>query len=135
LANQFLLRLLTPYKNVFEGEVEAVIVPGEVGEFGVLANHTKYISTLVPGILRYIKDGQTSKFTIGGGFAEVCPSGVTVLADSMETPEEIDVERAKTSRDRSIKQLEDRSSLDESRIKSLELHLARAINRLKLAKN
>ena len=50
MAKPFLLRLLTPYQSLFEGDVDAVIVPGEHGEFGVLAQHTKFVTTLKPGI-------------------------------------------------------------------------------------
>jgi len=98
VATSVNLRLLTPYKSLFEGEVEGVIVPGENGEFGVLAMHTKFVTTLRPGVLRYVKDGQTVKYAVSGGFAEVHQNGVTVLADSMERPKDIDVDRDRLAR-------------------------------------
>ena len=134
MAKPFLLRLLTPYQSLFEGDVDAVIVPGEHGEFGVLAMHTKFVTTLKPGVLRYVKDGQTIRFAISDGFAEVHQSGVTVLADSMERPQDIDAARAKESRERAQKELENRSSMKPKQIGRLENRLARAENRLKLAK-
>jgi len=134
VAKPFLLRLLTPYQSLFEGDVDAVIVPGEHGEFGVLAMHTKFVTTLKPGVLRYVKDGQTIRFSISDGFAEVHQSGVTVLADSMERPQDIDAARAKESRDRALKELEKRSSMEPKQIGRWENRLVRAENRLKLAK-
>jgi F-type H+-transporting ATPase subunit epsilon len=129
-----MLRLLTPYQSLFEGEVEAVIVPGEHGEFGVLAMHTKFVTTLKPGVLRYVKGGQTVHYAVSGGFAEVHQNGVTVLADSMERPQDIDAARAKESRDRASKELERRSSLEPRQVRRWEDRLARSENRLKLAK-
>jgi F-type H+-transporting ATPase subunit epsilon len=134
VAKHFQLRLLTPYRSLFDGEVDAVIVPGEHGEFGVLAMHTKFVTTLKPGVLRYVKEGQTVRYAVSGGFAEVHQDGVTVLADSMERPEDIDADRAKESRDRAYKELEQRSSMEPKQVLRWEDRLARAENRLKLAK-
>jgi F-type H+-transporting ATPase subunit epsilon len=134
VAKPFLLRLLTPYQSLYEGDVDAVIVPGEHGEFGVLAMHTKFVTTLKPGVLRYVKGGQTIRYAVSGGFAEVHQNGVTVLADSMERPQDIDAARAKESRDRASKELEQRSTLEPRQVRRWEDRLARAENRLKLAK-
>jgi len=134
VAKPFKLRLLTPYKSVFEDEVEAISMPGENGEFGVLAGHTKFITTLVPGVLRYVHDGKTERAAIGGGFAEVSPAGVTVLADSMEKPEEIDVERAELSRREALEDLKKKSELSTEQVTHIEERLSRARNRLRIAK-
>jgi len=134
VAKPFKLRLLTPYKSVFEDEVEAISVPGENGEFGVLAGHTKFITTLVPGVLRYVHVGKTERAAIGGGFTEVCPDGVTVLADSMEKPEEIDVERAELSRREALEDLEKKRELSPEQVAHIEERLTRAQNRLRVAK-
>lgn len=134
MAKPILLRLLTPYQSLFDGEVDAVIVPGEHGEFGVLAMHTKFVTTLRPGVLRYVKGGQTVRYSVSGGFAEVHQDGVTVLADSMERPEDIDAARAKESRDRATKDLENRASLTPNQVRNCEDRLARAENRLKIAR-
>jgi F-type H+-transporting ATPase subunit epsilon len=134
VATSVNLRLLTPYQSLFEGEVEGVIVPGENGEFGVLAMHTKFVTTLRPGVLRYVKDGQTVRYAVSGGFAEVHQNGVTVLADSMELPKDIDVERAKESRDRAKKELQNRAGMEPRQVARWEDRLARAENRIKLAR-
>ena len=134
MANPFMLRLLTPDESIFEDNVDAIVVPGENGEFGVLAGHTKFITTLVPGILKYVHGGQTHKAAISGGFAEVYPDGVTVLADTLERPEDIDTERSEKSRTEVLKALEKKGDLEEAEVVRLEARLARAENRLKVAK-
>jgi F-type H+-transporting ATPase subunit epsilon len=134
VSGNFTLRLLTPYRSFFEGEVESVIVPGQVGEFGVQPGHTKLVSILIPGLLRYVEGSATREVAIGGGFAEVHPDGVTVFADSVETPEEIDVDRAKAALERAQGKLADPGKLSALEVAHWELHLVRAANRLKAAK-
>jgi len=133
VADTFQLRLLTPERSLFEGPVEAVIVPGENGQLGVLAGHTKLVTTLVPGVVRYVASGQTHQVAASGGFAEVSPGGVTILADTAEPPQEIDRQRAERSRQEALQALAKRAELDEKEVSRLEARLARALNRLKVA--
>jgi len=132
VADTFQLRLLTPERSLFEGPVEAVIVPGENGQLGVLAGHTKLVTTLVPGVVRYVASGQTHQVAASGGFAEVSPGGVTILADTAEPPQEIDRQRAERSRQEALQALAKRAELDEKEVSRLEARLARALNRLKV---
>jgi F-type H+-transporting ATPase subunit epsilon len=73
--------LVSPERLVFSGEVSQVDVPGEAGEFGVFAGHAPYIATLKPGILKIYGDGAPKAIVVRGGFAEVNPDGLTVLAE------------------------------------------------------
>jgi F-type H+-transporting ATPase subunit epsilon len=73
--------LVSPERLVFSGEVEHVVVPGSEGEFGVLAHHAPFVSMLRPGILTILGPGQPQRIVVGGGFAEVAPEGLTVLAE------------------------------------------------------
>ena len=82
--------LVSPEKLVFSGEVEQVDVPGMEGDFGVLAGHAPYVSTLRPGILTVHGAGGAQKIVVLGGFAEVSAQGLTVLAELAESVEEID---------------------------------------------
>jgi F-type H+-transporting ATPase subunit epsilon len=82
--------LVSPEKLVFSGEVEQVDVPGMEGDFGVLAGHAPYVSTLRPGILTVHAAGGDQKIVVLGGFAEVSAQGLTVLAELAESVEEID---------------------------------------------
>jgi F-type H+-transporting ATPase subunit epsilon len=77
----FHLDLVSPEKLLFSGEVEQVDVPGSEGDFGVLAGHAPLIATLRPGILTIYREGGALKVVVNGGFAEVGPAGLTVLAD------------------------------------------------------
>jgi F-type H+-transporting ATPase subunit epsilon len=82
--------LVSPERMVFSGEVEHVVVPGSEGEFGVLAGHAPLIAMLRPGILK-ILGPQESRIVVGGGFAEVAPEGLTVLAELAVPVEDFDV--------------------------------------------
>jgi F-type H+-transporting ATPase subunit epsilon len=85
----FQFDLVSPEQLVFSGEVEHVVVPGSEGEFGVLAGHAPLIALLKPGILRII-NGEERRFMVVGGFAEVNPDGLTVLADRAVPMEDVD---------------------------------------------
>ena len=87
-------------RQVFEGEADIVVVPGVSGEMGILPNHAPLLSTLKFGILKVRYQGQEEIFTIAGGVVEVQPDIITVLADSAENVEEIDVARAEAARKR-----------------------------------
>jgi F-type H+-transporting ATPase subunit epsilon len=77
----FHFELVSPERLVFAGEVTQVDVPGEEGEFGVLAGHAPYIATLKPGMLTIYGDGVPQRIVVRGGFAEMGPTGLTVLAE------------------------------------------------------
>jgi F-type H+-transporting ATPase subunit epsilon len=81
--------LVSPEALVFSGEVEHVVVPGSEGEFGVLAGHAPLVAMLKPGILKILGQGER-RIMVVGGFAEVGPDGLTVLADMAMPVEEVD---------------------------------------------
>jgi F-type H+-transporting ATPase subunit epsilon len=86
----FRFELVSPERLVFAGEVTQVDVPGEEGEFGVLAGHAPYIATLKPGMLTIYGDGAPQRIVVQGGFAEMGPTGLTVLAEQATPASEID---------------------------------------------
>ena len=86
----FHFELVSPERLLFAGEVTQVDVPGEEGEFGVLAGHAPYIATLKPGLLTIHGDGAPQRIVVRGGFAEVSPTGLTVLAEQATLAAEID---------------------------------------------
>ena len=90
MAN-FHFELASPEQLVFSGEVEHVVVPGSEGEFGVLAGHAPLVTTLRPGILVIYGERDALRIVVGGGFAEVGPAGLTVLADMAVPVDEFDV--------------------------------------------
>lgn len=82
--------LVSPEKLLFSGEVEQVDVPGAEGDFGVLASHAPFVTTLRPGILTVRSTSGEQKIVVLGGFAEVSAEGLTVLADVAETVADLD---------------------------------------------
>jgi F-type H+-transporting ATPase subunit epsilon len=82
--------LVSPEKLLFSGEVDQVDVPGAEGDFGVLAEHAPFVSVIRPGILTIYNQGETRRLVVFGGFAEVSPTGLTILADQAMAVEDID---------------------------------------------
>ena len=78
----FPFELVSPERLIYSGAVTEVIVPGTEGEFGILAGHAPFVSTLKPGILTIKGDGAPRKLFVRGGFAEANPQGLTVLAET-----------------------------------------------------
>src|SRR3954466_9884690 len=86
----FQFDLVSPEKLLLSGEVTQVDVPGSEGDFGVLAGHAPLVATLRPGILVMYREGGSLRVAVNGGFAEVGPAGLTVLADVAVPVEDID---------------------------------------------
>jgi F-type H+-transporting ATPase subunit epsilon len=86
----FQFDLVSPEKLLFSGEVTQVDVPGSEGDFGVLAGHAPMVTTLRPGILVVYRDGGELRVVVNGGFAEVSPTALTVLADMAVPQDEFD---------------------------------------------
>jgi F-type H+-transporting ATPase subunit epsilon len=86
----FRFELVSPERLVYAGEVSQVDVPGEEGEFGILAGHTPYIATLKPGLLTVYGDGEPQRIVVRGGLAEMGPTGLTVLAEQAVPLAELD---------------------------------------------
>jgi F-type H+-transporting ATPase subunit epsilon len=82
--------LVSPERLLFSGEVDQVDVPGLEGDFGVLAGHAPLFASLRPGIMTVHREGGTLKVVVNGGFAEVNPEGLTVLADMAVPLEDFD---------------------------------------------
>lgn len=82
--------LVSPEKLLFSGDVDQVDVPGAEGDFGVLAGHAPFVTTVRPGILTLYREGDALKVVVNGGFAEVNPEGLTVLADMAVPVEDFD---------------------------------------------
>ena len=86
----FRFELVSPERLVYAGEVSQVDVPGEEGEFGILAGHAPYIATLKPGLLTIHGAGEPQRIVVRGGLAEMGPTGLTVLAEQAVPVAEID---------------------------------------------
>ncbi len=133
MAENIRLEVVTPEKQVVNETAQIVMAPGSMGEFGVLSGHTPFMTSLNTGAVHYRDESGKDQFVfVSGGFAEALPDKVTVLAESAEKTEDIDVARAKAARDRAEKRLEDRSKEDIDFMRA-KLALDRALNRIKLA--
>jgi F-type H+-transporting ATPase subunit epsilon len=115
---------------VFEGDVDIVIAPGEAGEMGILPNHAPLLTTLKIGIVRVRSQNVEQDFTIGGGFMEVQPQIVTILADSAENVQEIDVTRAQAAKQRVEEMLKEGPPPDTDSYLAMEAALKRSNLRL-----
>ncbi|MGB9697340.1 MAG: ATP synthase F1 subunit epsilon [Ignavibacteria bacterium] len=125
------LEIVSPVKTVYKGKVKYVTAPGVMGQFQVLYNHAAMVAALQIGILRFEdKDGKLHKFSTSGGILEVKDNVISVLCDAIESPEDLDVERAKRSLERARRRLDGlEGKIDRERAM---LSLLRAKNRLKL---
>ena len=83
MADKLKFDLVSPEKLVLSAEVDAVQIPGAEGDFGVLPNHSPVMAMIRPGTLVVENDGAEKRFTLDGGFADVTPEGVTVLAEAI----------------------------------------------------
>jgi F-type H+-transporting ATPase subunit epsilon len=128
------LEIVTVERKMFDDQVNMVIAPGSEGVLGILPRHTPLITALTYGELQIRKQGEEDQFVaIGGGFMEVQPDHVVVLADSAEYAEEIDVARAEEARQQAEERLAQarQEKLDFSQA---EAALRRSALRLKVAR-
>ena len=91
------LEIVTAERVVYSEDVSVVVAPGIIGDLGLLPSHAALLTMLRPGQLRVVRDGEESYLAISGGFLEVLGNRVTILADTAEQADEIDVERAEAA--------------------------------------
>ena len=126
------LEVVTPQRRILTEEVESVMAPGTEGYLGIRPRHAPLLTSLKPGVVYYRKVGnKTERMAISGGFMEVGPEKVIILADMAELSSEIDVERARRAKERAEKYLQERpEGFDSARA---EEDLQKSIARLKAA--
>jgi F-type H+-transporting ATPase subunit epsilon len=126
------LDIVTPERVVYSEDVEMVVVPAIDGDLGVLPKHAPLITGLEIGKIRIKDQKEEIEVATSGGFMEVKPDHINILADTAEFPGEIDMERAEEARKRAKERLEQQSQkVNEIRAENA---LKRAINRIRLAK-
>jgi F-type H+-transporting ATPase subunit epsilon len=126
------LEIVTIEGVVFSGDVDMVVAPGSEGELGILPRHAPLITALAYGELRVRRGEDVDCYAIGGGFMEVLPYEVTVMADSAERADQIDLERAEAARRRAEAGLKDRTQTEVDFAKA-EAALRRSMVRIKVA--
>ncbi|MFO7555278.1 MAG: F0F1 ATP synthase subunit epsilon [Desulfobacterales bacterium] len=133
MAGNIRLEVVTPEKYVVDEEVQIAVLPGSLGEFGVLIGHTPFLTTLKTGIMHFTDAKGTQRFVfVSGGFAEALPDKVTVLAESAERREDIDLERANAAMQRAQERLAKATQAEDIDFNRASAALQRALYRIKL---
>ncbi len=131
MPDTFQLEIVTPEKLVVNEAVEEAQIPGLGGYLGILPGHAPLLTELAVGIITYRAQGVTKSLSVAWGFAEVLPDKVTMLAETAERPDEIDVARAQKAKERAEQLLKSNDpQLDYERAQDA---LQRAETRLKVA--
>lgn len=132
MAEKIKLELVTPYKQVLSEDVDEVTAPGTIGEFGVLPGHTSLLTTLKVGELVYKQGNQAFHVAVNWGYVEVEDDTMTVLVETAEPADEIDLERAKAAIGRAEEALKTLDPEDKQ-FKVMECALERALIRVQVA--
>ena len=125
--------IATAERVIYSDDVDIVIAPGIEGQMAILPSHAPLLTMLQPGELVVRKEGEETAIFVSGGFLEVMQNRVTVLADTAERAEEIDVERAEEAKRRAEERLKDKEYLPEMDLARAEVALHRALTRIKVA--
>jgi F-type H+-transporting ATPase subunit epsilon len=134
MGQQIRLEVVTPNGAKINEDVDIVNAPGHGGDFGVLANHAPFLSTIKIGTLTYENGNKRESLMISGGFCEVSDNKITFLVESAEVGSEIDVERAMRAKERAEKRLAQAAQQTDSfNRRRAEIALQRALARLKVA--
>lgn len=131
MAETFQLEIVTPEKMVVRDAAEEMQIPGKRGYLGILPGHAPLITELAVGEITYRAGGYTHHLAVAWGFAEVLPDKVTVLAETAERAEEIDVRRAQEAKQRAEERL--KSANPETDFNRAAIALQRAETRLDVA--
>ena len=126
------LEIISPEKTIVKDEVDVVEATGAEGEFGIMPGHTQFLTVLKIGEIRYKKGNETVYLASSGGFAEVVEDKVTLLVDTAERAQDIDVIRAKKAQERAEELLKT-LTYDQAEYKLMEMALLRAIARIGVA--
>ena len=129
--NEFALHILAAERNFYEGPCLSLVVPITDGSYGIQSHHKNMVAAIVPGILEYTLPNEERVVTcVSQGILIVADNDVRVLVDTIETPDEIDENRAKAAADEAKEALLQKKSIQE--YKSAQMRIAREMNRLKL---
>ena len=129
--NSFSLHILAAERNFYEGESTSLVVPITDGSYGIMANHKNMVAAIVPGIMEYLpSEGERVVVCVSQGILIVADNDVKVLVDTVETPEEIDENRARAAAEQAKEAMLQKKSIQE--YKSAQMRIAREMNRLKL---
>jgi F-type H+-transporting ATPase subunit epsilon len=132
MADELTLEIVTPEMMSFTGKVEEVTIPGSEGEFGVLKGHASLLSSVDIGELSFTREGKRTRYAVHTGYAEVTASKITVLVESAERSDAIDIERAQRARERAEGKMA-KMAKEDSEFEKARLALMRALTRISVA--
>ncbi len=132
MAKTFQLEIVTPEKTALSAPVESVVLPGSEGDLGVLPGHMPLVTALKAGELHFVRDGQPQFLALSGGFAQVTPSKVVVLAETAEMASEIDVHRAQMEAAAKGQKLKG-GNLDPDQLAKVQASLMKELVRMRVA--
>ena len=132
MADELTLEIVTPERMAFKGVVEEVTIPGTEGEFGVLRGHASLLSSVDVGELSFTRDHKKTRYAVNTGYAEVTASKVTVLVETAERSDQIDLERARRAKERA-EELMGKTPKEDAEFEKIRLALLRAMTRLNIA--
>ena len=132
MAEKMQLEMVTPYRKILSEQVDEVTAPGTIGEFGLLPGHIPILTTLNIGELSFKQDGKEFHVAVNWGYVEVDDDTVTVLVETAETADQIDLERAKAALGRAEEALKTLDAEDKQ-FKIMEAALERAVIRIQVA--
>jgi F-type H+-transporting ATPase subunit epsilon len=132
MAEELLLEIVTPEKLAFSGSIDEVTCPGSEGEFGVLRGHASLLSAIKFGELSYLRDGKRTSYAVNTGYAEVTGSKVTVLVETAERADQIDVDRARRAKETAEQKMA-KFAKEDPEFERAKIALERAELRIKIA--
>ncbi|HPD57134.1 MAG TPA: F0F1 ATP synthase subunit epsilon [Smithellaceae bacterium] len=132
MADELMLEIVTPEKMAFSGYVEEVTIPGVEGEFGVLRGHEAMLSAVDIGQLNFTRNNKKVYFAVNTGYAEVTANKVTILIETAERSDQIDITRARRAKDNAEARLA-KITRDNEDFEKMRAALARAIARISTA--
>ncbi|MCI9101879.1 MAG: ATP synthase F1 subunit epsilon [Lachnospiraceae bacterium] len=128
MADHFKLQVITPDRKFYQGDVQMVELTTTEGQIGVYARHIPLTAVVAPGILTIHEDGEKKTAALMSGFVQIMPEEVTIMAEVVEWPDEIDENRAKEAKTRAERRIQSHDA--EMDVARAELALKRALVRL-----
>lgn len=132
--NKINFKIVTPEKTVLEDTIDQATLPIADGEVTILPNHQSYIGALKAGEVVLKKDKEEINLAVSGGFVEFNNNSLTVLADTAERAEEVDIKRAEEARKKAEEAMRERTQMDDTEYARVAAEIERSTARLKVAK-
>ncbi|MTI69395.1 MAG: F0F1 ATP synthase subunit epsilon [Firmicutes bacterium] len=132
MASKFKLEIVTPERKFYDDDVDMVVVRGTEGKMGILKDHIPLVTPLAIGMIEIEDDGEKKIAAVSEGYVEVGEEKTTIISDTAEWPEEIDIKRAEQAKERAEKRLnKNTKNIDTMRA---EIALRKAVTRIEVAK-